>query len=287
MRALPGVCKLLVVGAALLQGCAWYPPHLDERSATLQAEIDQARAKLSQEAAPYRTGGKDFYVELAGKPIKETLDKFNSLSSGERTLTMSSIGAGGRLYEMWTDCYIIPGRLGLFIAPVPWPRTMGAIVYINKLDYRGWHPAHGPNFVLDGTAGAGYALLYGGAETCFVSFPIAPIGIVLVGGTFGSLGGAKLEVKPGSGIEYKFQLEEPMIFVAFVSIAGLVNFVAPFPLKPELFSGKLGDLIGDEGKVEIIQGAKARAYVIDVRFAQANFINQGLAASGTIAITWK
>jgi hypothetical protein len=261
---------------------------MDTQVAGLQAELDQARAQLSQQANPYRTGNRDFYVAVSGKPIRETLDTFNGLPAGDRTLTMSELSAGGHVAEIWTDCFWpLSGRIGLFIAPVPWRYAMGAIVHIGKLHYSGWNPSQGVQYRLQGTPAGAYAAFYGGIEFCGIEAPIAPIVVVLAGGTFDALSGAKLIPRPGQGIDYEFQMEDPLVFAGILYIGGVITLPIAFPLKPQLFKGSLPNMLGKEGEVQVHQNGQLRKYTLDLSFTQANFIDQGLAASGTIGITWK
>ncbi len=278
----------LVVASGLLQSCAWYPKKMDADIAALNIDIAKNRADLTANAIPYRaTLGQDFQIDLSGKPLHGVIDKFDSLSPLDRTMSMISTGAGGRFGEIWTDCpWPLSGHLGLFLEPINLPGTFASVVNIDKLEYQGWSSQDGLQFALHGTAGAGFIVVLGGVEFCFGSASILPIPVGVVGYTYHAGGGADISPSPGKGIDYTISLRQPLYFLAVADVLGYV-IPAPLWLKPQLFSGTLSNIIGQDGEVDIVQNGKGRKYSIDINFNQAKFIENGLTSSGAIVINWK
>jgi hypothetical protein len=278
----------LVVGCSFLQSCAWYPKKMDRDIAALNADIATRRTALTANAASYRaTPGQGFQIDLSGKPLKGIIDKFDSLSFGDRTMSMISTGAGGRFGEVWTDCpWPLSGHLGLYLEPINLPGTFASVVYIDKLEYQGWSSQNGLEFAFRGTAGAGFIVVLGGVDFCFGSVSVLPIPVGVVGYTYYAAGGADISPSPGKGIDYTISLQQPLYFLAVADILGYV-IPAPLWLKPQLFSGTLANIVGQDGEVDIVQNGKGRKYSIDINFNQAKFISNGLTSSGAIVINWK
>jgi len=287
MSALPRNLLFGIAVLSTLQGCAWYPQYLDNETDALRSQLSEARSELGRQAAPYRTGGKDFYLVTSSKPLRQTLEKFNSLSADDRTMTMVEIDAGGRIAEKWTDCpWPFSGRIGVYVSPLSLRYASGAIVSVGELEYAGWPAISGLQFRLKGVGAAGYVTLYGAAELCGLNSPIAPIFVALVGGTFDSRGKATVTVKP-EGIGYELELVDPLWFIGNVYVGGLGGITIPFPLTPKLFDGTVSNMLGNEGKVQVGPLGKTRSYLLDLRFTEASFVDDGLGVGGNITITWK
>jgi hypothetical protein len=201
-------------------------------------------------------------------------------------MRMDSTAAGGNFWEAWTDCWLLPGRIGISLEPYNVRHGFGAILYVSELQYQGWPAASGLQFAFRGTAGAAYLLLGGHTEECGLNQRI-PVGyIVVVGGAYYASGGASLTPKPNEGIGYEINLTQPLYFVGAGTILGY-PFAAPFWFKPRLFKGTLGNILGKEGEVRIVQTQKGKAFSLDVDFDTAQFVNAGITTAGTLVVTWK
>ncbi len=129
---------LAVMLAGLLAGgCASYAGRGDAQLLALQKEVDDRRAELAAYAAPYRVeSGQDFQMDWSARPLRETLERFNAMPAGARTLSMVSRASSGRYGELWADCpWPMSGRIGMFLEPARVPGAFEGLVSVDRLEY--------------------------------------------------------------------------------------------------------------------------------------------------------
>ncbi len=288
-RLLSYLARLAVVGAltASATGCAWYPKSMDDEILQLQDRLDTRRNDLSQSATPYRAEpGQHFQVEVSARPVKETVEKFDS-SQLPRTMTIISTNADGNIWEGWTNCpWPLSGHLGVSVNLFPTRGGMAAAVYLQGFKYRGWSAAQGPLLEFSSVFTGGYMIILGELEYCFGKIPVAAFPVGIVGTNFGSSGAGAYLSTDADGIEYKFRLLDPLSFLGVIYVAGW-TIPVPFRATPDLFGGRISNILGKEGNIQLVHNGVVRKYVIGAKFNGQRYLDNGLTAFGIFKIDWQ
>lgn len=274
---------ILTSTALALTACA--TPGLDRRIATLNQNIATERQVIAPLAAPYRgREGQDVQFDLTGRPIEDTLEAFNNLGFGDRTMTIMSYDYSGYIAQSWTKCWPFNSKIGFEVVPA-FNQAFAGVIHIDHIDHS-WNANDGLAFRIKNTLGAAAFIVGGKTEFCGISATI-PIGAaVVVLGTASSTGSTSLDTPSGDSLVYHVRLTQPIYLIADVVTP---VFAAPVPMwfKFEITKGKIPTTLGQSGIIQVTPAGQQRRYTLNIRLDQAAFLPAGLTASGKVDVNWQ
>jgi len=263
----------------VLAGCT--TTGMDQEITRLRTLAETERAELAPHASQFReTTGRDVRLDVSGRPLLDTLDKFNGLPTADRLMYVGSYNYRGYLQYGWTDCpWPFDGRFGEKLEPM-FNEAFQAALYVDKIE-GSWNARQGLAFKLKRSVGVAALALGLEIETCDIFFKV-PAGVAVVIAGADSAGGSTRLKPTAEGIEYRLVLDDPILMIA--SYDGLT---IPFPYKFELTKGNIPHMLGHAGKVQVSQNGAERKYVLDTRLDKADLLDNGLSISGLVTVNWQ
>jgi len=270
---------------ASASGCSWIT---EEELDGLRTQVEQERLALKPIADPYRIEGLEFAVEVDKAPLFVLVDRYNDLSSSDRTINIRSYDRSGHLKRhRWFRCpWPLSGHASWFIDLISDEAFVGQLI-LGRFQYS-WHQNQGMQFSISATALAA-AAAYGAINNCFWETPITYI--LAVGYAAHTFKGHTEPLLTGKGAEFEFRVTSPRhIQVIVAADIGGIGPVA-FPLREDpledLGSLELNNIVDEEGELRVDALNLCRDYKLDATATDARILKSGLAVGGKIDVDWK